>query len=582
MLSGSPMLRRLSSLRGLLLPSPSLAPHHQLAPLPPFDLVSSASAAARARCRRRPTPGSPLRAALEDPVGEFPSAVNERFPSGSGPNQQVPRSGSEMELNLRADPAFSDLRHSDFLIIVGGACFAGQKNGSQMRFIGNGVKYFDVLWNPLDQRYVNAPFNGKPNALHRRCMLIHTGQQLNVMDHDTVAPPKCSGDIPSSSNGNELKPKRKKLKGKRAVVRWLKFFRWKKEKEYERMTAEEKILYKLKKSAQNAGIQHCNWCRFEEVGEENSTKKETRLVEALKKIEPLDSSETIHDPEILTPEEHFYLLKMGHKCKNYVPIGRRGIFQGVILNMHLHWKKHQTLKVIVKTFTPEEVREIAAELARLSGGIVLDIHEEDTIIMYRGKNYMQPPTEIMSPRITLSRKKALDKSKYRDALRAVRKYIPRLEQDLELLHVQAKDGKECRASTAAEEATPESVANREIFGTQLETLLRSQEENGNADCSENYPTESDALSDSEALSDMFDTDSDGESSEKVEQALYLDTFELFPPKVDGRHQDFEEHLRQIPAASECGDSSGKDIPLSELDEIDRMFLQAGSLLKKTR
>ena len=43
------------------------------------------------------------------------------------------------------------------------------------------------------------------------------------------------------------KVKRKKLKGKRAVVRWLKFFRWKKKKGYERMTAEDKILYKLSK-----------------------------------------------------------------------------------------------------------------------------------------------------------------------------------------------------------------------------------------------------------------------------------------------------------------------------------------------
>lgn len=98
---------------------------------------------------------------------------------------------------------------------------------------------------------------------------------------------------------------------------------------------------------------------------------------------------------------------MGEKCKNYVPVGRRGIYQGVILNMHLHWKKHQTLKVVVKTFSPEEVKEIAVELARLSGGIVLDIQDDDTIIMYRGKNYSQPPTEIMSPRSTLSRKKVL-------------------------------------------------------------------------------------------------------------------------------------------------------------------------------
>ncbi|KAL6967915.1 poly(A)-specific ribonuclease [Sarracenia purpurea var. burkii] len=138
-------------------------------------------------------------------------------------------------------------------------------------------------------------------------------------------------------------------------------FRWKKKKEYERMTAEEKILYKLRKAR----------------------KKEERLIEAQKKIEPTETSEAIHDPEILTPEEHFYFLKMVIKCKNYVPVERRGIYQGVILNMHLHRKKHQTLKVVVKTFSPEEVKEIAAELARLSGGIVLDIQkEEQTLATY--------------------------------------------------------------------------------------------------------------------------------------------------------------------------------------------------------
>lgn len=115
--------------------------------------------------------------------------------------------------------------------------------------------------------------------------------------------------------------------------------------------------------------------------------------------------ETKHDPEILTPEEHFYYIKKAHKLKNYVPIGVRGISQGVILNMHLHWKKHETVKIIVKTFSPDEVKELAGDLARLSGGIVLDIHEENTIIMYRGKNYSQPPTEIMSPKIALSKRK---------------------------------------------------------------------------------------------------------------------------------------------------------------------------------
>ncbi|KAI7729131.1 hypothetical protein M8C21_005473 [Ambrosia artemisiifolia] len=253
--------------------------------------------------------------------------------------------------------------------------------------------------------------------------------------HKFLEPPTSCGTNTVANGPSEAKPKRKKLKGKRAVVRWLKLFRYKKKKDYARMTAEEKILFKLRKAQ----------------------RKEKELVEALNKIEPKESSETIHDPEILTPEEHFYFLKMGKKSKNYVPVGRRGIYQGVILNMHLHWKKHETLQVIIKTFTPEEVKDMAVELARLTGGIVLDIYNDDTIIMYRGKNYSQPPTEIMSPRVTLPRKKALDKSKYKDALRAVRRYIPRLEQDLELLRAKAE--KEPRVEDDFEEHLRKISAN---------------------------------------------------------------------------------------------------------------------------
>ncbi|XP_010276142.1 PREDICTED: uncharacterized CRM domain-containing protein At3g25440, chloroplastic isoform X2 [Nelumbo nucifera] len=384
------------------------------------------------------------------------------------------------------------------------------------------------------------------------------------MDKEVVGPKEhCEAGAIVDGNSN-AKVKRKKLKGKRAVVRWLKYFRWKKKKEYERMTVEEKILYKLGKAQ----------------------KKEARLMEALKKIEPQESSEATHDPEILTPEEHFYFLKMGLKCKNYVPIGRRGIFQGVILNMHLHWKKHQTLKVIVKTFTPEEVKEIAAELARLSGGIVLDIHEENTIIMYRGKNYSQPPTEIMSPRITLSRKKALDKSKYRDGLRAVRKFIPRLQQDLELLQVKARMNHENGTDVVNESiGTVIDKNNHEPTSDwQPESSDKLRELlDGNDDFSEDDSSmESDKMSDSEALSDIFETDSDEQADEEAERSLYLDEFDKFPIESNGEPEDFEDHLRQISLNSRKDDSLGKDEGLPDLDEVDRIFLRAGSLLRKKR
>lgn len=354
--------------------------------------------------------------------------------------------------------------------------------------------------------------------------------------------------------------KRKKLKGKRAVVRWLKFFRWKKKKEYERMTAEEKILYKLRKAQ----------------------KKEERLVTSLNKIEPAESSETTHDPEILTPEEHFFFLKMGLKCKNYVPVGRRGIYQGVILNMHLHWKKHQTLKVVVKTFSPEEVKEIAAELARLTGGIVLDIHEDNTIIMYRGKNYSQPPTEIMSPRVTLSRKKALDKSKYRDGLRAVRKYIPKLEQELELLCAQAENRPDLMQHVQKTDNYNEDcrkTSNMQFEGSnKLKEILEESKE-----LSENESTTDSLMaSDSEDLSDIFETESDSETEKREERPLYLDEFDKFPVESDGEPEDFEEHMRQISMASKVTTASEKEVSSPNFDEVDRIFLRAASLLKKKR
>ncbi|ERN13572.1 uncharacterized CRM domain-containing protein At3g25440, chloroplastic isoform X1 [Amborella trichopoda] len=384
------------------------------------------------------------------------------------------------------------------------------------------------------------------------CPFHMRNKQLRFMSQEALEPQKLTTDDVHLGDGAQEKPKRKKLKGKRAVIKWLKFFRWQKKKEYERMTAEEKILYKLRKAR----------------------RKEARLAEAWKKIEPKeDSGEPTHDPEILTPEEHFYYLKMGHKCKNYVPIGRRGIFQGVILNMHLHWKKHQTLKVIVKTFTPEEVQELASELARLSGGIVLDIHEGNTIIMYRGKNYSQPPTEIMSPRVTLSRKKALDKSKFRDGLRAVRIFIPRLERELEVLQAQMKKEHEQRLVAQEENPTIELQQSVESEASNsIKTFNTSKEDS--------MPEFSDPSLESDSLSDIFESDTES-CSEEGEKALYLDEIEGLPSDEGEESDDFEEHLRRI-----SGDRKRMDWPendnMPELDEVDKMFLRAGSLLKNKR
>lgn len=75
---------------------------------------------------------------------------------------------------------------------------------------------------------------------------IHTEQPMNVAEHAVIPAKNSENQVDVNDNG-AVKMKRKKLKGKRAVVRWLKSFRYKKKRDYERMTAEEKILYKLRK-----------------------------------------------------------------------------------------------------------------------------------------------------------------------------------------------------------------------------------------------------------------------------------------------------------------------------------------------
>ncbi|KAG2573019.1 uncharacterized CRM domain-containing protein At3g25440, chloroplastic-like isoform X1 [Panicum virgatum] len=403
---------------------------------------------------------------------------------------------------------------------------------------------------------------------------INTSRSVSSEYQAMEQPQQNPGAAVSVDDSAEPKPKRKKLKGKRAVTRFLKSLRWKKKKEIQRMTAEEKFLYKLKLAR----------------------KKEERLVTALKKIEPEDPSEPTHDPEVLTPEEHFYFLKMGQKCKNYVPVGRRGIYQGVILNMHLHWKKHQTLQVIVKTFTPDEVKEIATELARLSGGIVLDIQDGNTIIMYRGKNYVQPPPEIMSPKVTLPRKKALDKSKYKEKLRAVRRYIPRLEQELEDLHAQMKLAGEHKGgvgkyvasvsqnanSMTAREESSISVRNKTVSDLLSESAEGSKRlEDESSEVEDVSASESMSFSESEDLSDIFETESEEQEEDSKERPLYLDRLDKFPSENnDNEQDDFEEHLRKIASLSDKSDSPSKELKVSELDEIDKIFLRASSLLKK--
>ncbi|KAF3559822.1 hypothetical protein F2Q69_00012185 [Brassica cretica] len=133
--------------------------------------------------------------------------------------------------------------------------------------------------------------------------------------------------------------------------------------------------------------------------------KEASLIEKLKRYEVAKAQGPEVRPHEITGEERFYLKKMGQKRSNYVPIGRRGVFGGVILNMHLHWKKHEAGQVRLTSDGTSATVCRSDELAELSGGVPVNIVGDDTIIFYRGKGYVQP--KVMSPIDTLSKKRMI-------------------------------------------------------------------------------------------------------------------------------------------------------------------------------
>ncbi|KAF8088407.1 hypothetical protein N665_0543s0017 [Sinapis alba] len=181
------------------------------------------------------------------------------------------------------------------------------------------------------------------------------------------------------------------------------------------MTDEERLIYNLKRAK----------------------KKVALLLQKLKKYDLPELPSPVHDPELFTPEQIQAFKKIGFKNKNYVPVGVRGVFGGVVQNMHMHWKFHETVQVCCDNFPKEKIKEMATMIARLSGGVVINIHNVKTIIMFRGRNYRQPKNLI--PVNTLTKRKALFKARFEQALESQKLNIKKTEQQLRRMGVNPED-----------------------------------------------------------------------------------------------------------------------------------------------
>ncbi|KAJ0681808.1 putative CRM domain-containing protein [Helianthus annuus] len=244
------------------------------------------------------------------------------------------------------------------------------------------IRHVHTNSNPIARyRYLNQ----KPVFLQHTIHSLNSHVRLATNSAVEMTTDKGSVRFRIDKQVNGLQEREKKQRriqvSKKAKLNELRFYRLKAKKKMRSPNPEVRILYRLGKAK----------------------RKEEWLIEKLRKFDVRKAAAEVYDPESLTEEEKFYLKRTGEKKKHYVPVGRRGVFGGVVLNMHLHWKNHETVKVVCKPCKPGQIHEYADELTRLSKGIVIDIKPNNVIIFYRGKNYVQP--EIMSPPDTLSKAK---------------------------------------------------------------------------------------------------------------------------------------------------------------------------------
>ncbi|CAK9167943.1 unnamed protein product [Ilex paraguariensis] len=165
---------------------------------------------------------------------------------------------------------------------------------------------------------------------------------------------------------------------------------------------------------------------------------ERKLMKAertLSKVEDfLNPADRQADPDSITDEERFMFRKLGLRMKAFLLLGRRGVFDGTVENMHLHWKYRELVKIIVKAKNFDQVTKIALSLEAESGGVLVSVDKVSkgyAIVVFRGKDYKRPCA--LRPKNLLTKRKALARSIELQRREALLNHISTLQTGVEKL-----------------------------------------------------------------------------------------------------------------------------------------------------
>ncbi|MCL7022289.1 hypothetical protein MKW94_006752 [Papaver nudicaule] len=163
--------------------------------------------------------------------------------------------------------------------------------------------------------------------------------------------------------------------------------------------------------------------------------KKEKAEKLLAKLErEAEAREPEVDREGITEEERYMLKKVGLRMKPFLLLGRRGVFDGTIENMHLHWKYRELVKIMASARGREDVHAVAKTLEAESGGILVAVERVDrgyAIIVYRGKNYERPAD--LRPRTLLNKKQAMKRSLEAQRCESLKLHVLKLAQNIDEL-----------------------------------------------------------------------------------------------------------------------------------------------------
>ncbi|KAK3009176.1 hypothetical protein RJ639_013516 [Escallonia herrerae] len=182
-------------------------------------------------------------------------------------------------------------------------------------------------------------------------------------------------------------------------------------------------------------VRHANLVRKLEKKLAFADRKLMKAERTLSKVEAfLSPADRPTDPESITDEERFMFRKLGLRMKAFLLLGRRGVFDGTVENMHLHWKYRELIKIILKAKNFEQVKKIALALEAESGGVLVSVDKVSkgyAIIVYRGRDYKRPPA--LRPKNLLTKRKALARSIELQRRQALLNHISTLQTRVEKL-----------------------------------------------------------------------------------------------------------------------------------------------------